>query len=202
MLRDSPNVATREPIYDAAVIGAGIVGLAAAVALARDGYRIALVERSPPERHRGALGFDLRSVALAPGSVDFLRALGGIDDADLAPIEAMHVWEYDGSASLRFTGDGCDCLCGREQRIDDPSLGSCGGLPGHRAADFGYGTRRDTRWRVRRGARHMRPILVIGADGADSIVRKLAHASQRVAALLPRRLATCRRDGRACREAA
>ena len=99
-------MAIREPVYDVAVVGAGIVGLAAAVGLARAGHRVALVERAPPERVRGALGFDLRSVALTPGSVDFLACLGGVEDADLAPIEAMHVWEYDGTGSLRFDGNG------------------------------------------------------------------------------------------------
>jgi len=94
-----------ERVYDAAVVGAGIVGLAAAVALARNGHRVALIERTPPERLRGALGFDLRSVALTLASVDLLRALGGVEETDLAPIEAMHVWEYDGSGSLWFEGD-------------------------------------------------------------------------------------------------
>lgn len=179
MLRDSPNVATREPIYDAAVIGAGIVGLAAAVALARDGYRIALVERSPPERHRGALGFDLRSVALAPGSVDFLRALGGIDDADLAPIEAMHVWEYDGSASLRFTGDGAIAFVAENSalttRLWEVAADCLDTVP--RISVTGLAETPDG---VFVAGPDICARLVIGADGADSIVRKLAHASQRV----------------------
>lgn len=178
MLRDSPTVATREPVYDAAVVGAGIVGLAAAVALARAGHRIALVERTPPERLRGALGFDLRSVALTPASMDFLRALDGVEDADVTPIETMHVWEYDGSGSLRFDSDdvlafvaensalatrlwgvAADCL-------DIVSPASVVGLTQGRDALVLEGPDVAAR-------------LVVGADGANSIVRKLANTSLR-----------------------
>ena len=99
------TVAIRNTIYDAAVVGAGIVGLAAALALAGAGFRVALIERTPPTRHRGNLGFDLRTVALTPTAVKFLRDLRGIDDANLGPVEAMRVWEYDGTGSLRFASD-------------------------------------------------------------------------------------------------
>ena len=90
-------------IYDAAVCGGGIVGLSAALALAAAGRRVALIERQPPARMQGRLGFDARSVALTPASVAFLRTLGGIDERELAAIETMRVWEYDGAATLRFS---------------------------------------------------------------------------------------------------
>jgi len=173
------SVAIREPVYDAAVVGAGIVGLAAAVALARDGYRIALVERSPPERLRGALGFDLRSVALAPGSVDCLRALGAIDDADLAPVEAIYVWEYDGSGSLRFAGDDAIARVAENSVLTtglwDVASDCLDILP--QMSVTGLIQRRDT---VFVAGPDVDARLVIGADGADSIVRQLADTSQRV----------------------
>ena len=46
-----------DDIHDAAIVGGGIVGLAAALALVAAGYRVALVERTPPVRLRGDLGF-------------------------------------------------------------------------------------------------------------------------------------------------
>lgn len=94
-------------IYDAAVVGGGVVGLATALALACAGRRVALVERASggAASGRGALGFDARAVALTPASIDFLRDLGGLAGCRLAPIDAMRVWEHDGSAALRFAAD-------------------------------------------------------------------------------------------------
>ncbi|MCE2437308.1 MAG: hypothetical protein J4F97_04785, partial [Pseudomonadales bacterium] len=59
----------------ALVSGAGIVGSAAALALARSGYSVEIVEPHPPRRERGRLGVDPRTVALAPSTVDWLREL-------------------------------------------------------------------------------------------------------------------------------
>ena len=166
------RVATGESVYDAAVVGAGIVGLAAALALATAGYRIALVEREPPVRRRGVLGIDLRTVALTPASVDFLRTLGGIDDVDLAPVEAMRVWERDGAGSLRFAGDGpmayvaensalaCRLWAVAERCLDIYPQSTVDGL-----------TR--TRDAVALAGPDLAARLVVAADGADSIVRQL-----------------------------
>lgn len=167
-----------ERVYDAAVVGAGIVGLAAAVALARGGYRIALIERTPPERLRGALGFDLRSVALTPASVDFLRALDGVEETDLAPVVAMHVWEYDGSGSLGFEGDGALAFVA-ENSVLTTRLWKVAGdcldvLPGASVAGLAQG--RDTVFLEGAG---IAARLVIGADGINSIVRKLAGTTLR-----------------------
>lgn len=104
------NAPSPPPVYDVAVVGAGVVGLATALALAEQGRRVALVEQRTPRRQRGNLGWDLRSVALAPPVADFLRTLidfgTGADAADLpkAPIDSMHVWEHDGAAYLDFAG--------------------------------------------------------------------------------------------------
>ena len=55
--------------FDIAVAGAGAVGLVAALALARDGFRTVLIGRAEARR-------DGRTVALLDGSVRFLDALG------------------------------------------------------------------------------------------------------------------------------
>lgn len=90
-----------ENILDAAVVGGGIVGLAAALALASAGCRVALVERTPPTRLRGELGFDIRTVALAPDAAAFVSDLGA-DLGAMAPVRTMRIWEFDGTASLTF----------------------------------------------------------------------------------------------------
>ncbi|MXY54490.1 MAG: FAD-dependent oxidoreductase [Gammaproteobacteria bacterium] len=90
---------------DVAVVGAGIVGLGAALALAQRGLRVALLERVAPEPVRNALGFDPRTVALAPPAVALLKRLGVWEEADAAAIDRMQVWEEEGTAALHF-GDG------------------------------------------------------------------------------------------------
>ena len=178
MLTDSRVVTNREPVYDAAVVGAGIVGLSAAVALARGGYRIALIERTPPERLRGALGFDLRSVALTPASVEFLRTLGAVEEAHLAPIEAMHVWEYDGSGALGFEGDGALAFVAENSllttRLWEVAESCLDILPQASVAGLTQG--RDT---VSLAGTDISARLVIGADGTNSVVRKLADTTLR-----------------------
>ena len=95
-----------DDIHDAAVVGGGIVGLGAALALAAVGYRVALVERTPPVRRRGDLGFDMRTVALTPDAAAFVSDLGtdqgGAALRGMAPIRTMRIWEFDGTASLTF----------------------------------------------------------------------------------------------------
>lgn len=78
--------------FDVAVVGAGATGLAAALALARDGLRVALIGRLDTRR-------DGRTVALLEGSVRFLDALGAWTlVADLAaPLEVMRLVDDTGS---------------------------------------------------------------------------------------------------------
>ena len=84
-------------IYDAAIAGAGLVGAAAALALARAGRRVALVDAQRPQAIAGALGFDLRCVAVAPASYALLNA-----PTKAAAIARMQVWEEPGTAELQF----------------------------------------------------------------------------------------------------
>ena len=178
MLRDSPTVATRRPVYDAAVVGAGIVGLAAAVALAGNGHRIALVERNPPERRRGTLGFDLRSVALTPASVDFTRALDGVLEADLTPIETMQVWEYDGSGSLRFDSDDALAFVAENSALATRLWGVAADCLDIFSPASVVGLMQGPNSLVLEGP-DVAARLVIGADGSNSVVRKLANTSMR-----------------------
>ncbi len=81
-----------EETFDIAVVGAGAVGLSAALAFARDGYRTALVGGLDVRR-------DGRTVALLNGSIRFLDAIGAwpVLRDGAAPLETMRIIDDTGS---------------------------------------------------------------------------------------------------------
>ena len=180
-----PNAHNDDAIYDAAVVGGGIVGTATALALADAGRRVVLVERSVPQRMRGDLGFDVRSVALTPASVRFLEKVASVEAAGFAAIEEMCVWECDGAAQLRFrTGEPLarvvensalvDALWRAAQGKLDMVTATLTGLDGDTGGAVALV--------VRDGGgseRRIRAKLIVAADGAESRVRELAGVGTR-----------------------
>lgn len=203
-------MAQNKCIYDVAVVGAGIVGSATALALAKRGRRVALVERQPPRRVRGALGFDARTVALTPDSVSFLRGLAGIDASELSVIEAMRVWEYDGGASIGFALPlrPADSSPGRLAFVAENSdLTTRLWNAASRSLDL-YAPSSVTGIRNQPDAVELvgpeiAARLVIAADGAASSVGKLAGVAQREQRARPQRaIATVVRAARGHRNVA
>lgn len=90
---------------DAIVVGAGIVGSAIALGLARQGWRIALVEPRVPPEWRAEADRDLRVYAIAPGSQVLLEQIGvwpSIAAGRVQPYRAMQVWDAGGGRALRL----------------------------------------------------------------------------------------------------
>jgi 2-octaprenyl-6-methoxyphenol hydroxylase len=83
---------SRPAAFDIAVVGAGAAGLAAALAMAREGFATALVGAPDPRR-------DGRTVALLDGSVRFLNALGVWPslEQEAAPLATMQIIDDTGS---------------------------------------------------------------------------------------------------------
>lgn len=105
----------RDPMLDVAVVGGGMVGAAAALALARTGLSVTLFEAREPAPWHADDEVDLRVVALASSSVALLDELGvwaSIHDARAQPYRYMHVWDAASGATLDFdaTHDGHDAL--------------------------------------------------------------------------------------------
>ncbi len=105
----------RMPTLDVAVVGGGMVGAAAALALARAGLSVALLEAREPAPWHAADEVDLRVVGLAPSSLALLDELGvwtSIRDARAGRYRHMHVWDAASGASIDFdaASEGRDAL--------------------------------------------------------------------------------------------
>ncbi|HEU0305931.1 MAG TPA: FAD-dependent oxidoreductase [Lysobacter sp.] len=174
---------SRRDMLDVAIVGAGVVGAAAALALAHDGWQVALVEAREPPRWLADTP-DLRVYAFAPDNAALLEDLGvwsSIRDARVQPYRGMCVWDAAGGGELRFDAD----AFGRRELgwivengllVDRlwaalPAAGVRVICPGQLAAleqDQAHAT-----IELEDGSR-LRARLVIAADGADSKLRQLA----------------------------
>ena len=92
---------------DVAVVGGGVVGTSCALALARQGLDVVLVEAAAPAPWRQDRP-DLRVFALAAdnaGLLDSLGVWGEVRTARLHPYRRMRVWDAAGGGELAFDAD-------------------------------------------------------------------------------------------------
>jgi 2-octaprenyl-3-methyl-6-methoxy-1,4-benzoquinol hydroxylase len=174
---------SRRGEVDVAVVGAGVVGAACALALAKLGLDVALVEGREPPRW-SAESPDLRVYAFAPDNALLLQECGvweAVLNARAPAYRRMRVWDCAGGGELAFDAD----ALGRDQLgwiIENNLLVDrlwaslpAAGVHMHCPArvesmeqdDGGVHLRLDTGTRVDARA-------AIAADGADSSLRELA----------------------------
>ncbi|MFO1397911.1 MAG: UbiH/UbiF family hydroxylase [Burkholderiales bacterium] len=173
--------------YDVVIGGAGLVGLALATALAREGLDIAVADRAPiaaPDPDPAS--WDVRVYAISPGSANFLRAIGAwqhLAPDRVAPIEAMDV-AGDAGGRLQFSaydlGERALAWIVEERALRAALLHSAfaadvqvhGGSP---FVGLYFGPERGT-LRLDDGGtpRELAARLVVGADGLRSWVREAA----------------------------
>lgn len=176
---------SRRGVLDAVVVGAGVVGTAAALGLARQGLQVALVEgREPPSwRHDVP---DLRVFAVAPDNIALLERLGvweAIRSARAQPYRSMQVWDATGGGTLAFDAD----RLGRRELgwivengllIDRLWTAAAGAAVELHCPDKVIARERseDDRSEVLTLAsgNRLRARLVVAADGADSQLREMA----------------------------
>jgi 2-polyprenylphenol 6-hydroxylase len=99
------NARRRAPALDVAVVGGGMVGAAAALALARSGFSTALLEARAPQAWHEHDEVDLRVVGLAPSSIELLNSLDvwtSIRQSRASPYAHMHVWDAESGAAIDF----------------------------------------------------------------------------------------------------
>jgi len=88
---------------DVAVVGGGLVGVAAALGLQQQGYRVRLIERGAAPRARD--DYDVRVYAVSAATQRFLGRLGvwqSIIDRRVSPYRRMHIWERDVADGIGF----------------------------------------------------------------------------------------------------
>src|SRR3546814_17174395 len=98
---------SRAEAFDAIVIGAGVVGASAALALARDGRRVALVEAHEPVPWQAETA-DLRVFAFAPDNAAWLQSLKvwpAVLAARAQAYRRMRVWDGAAGGELIFDAD-------------------------------------------------------------------------------------------------
>lgn len=90
---------------DLAIVGAGMVGLSLACALAQHEISIVIIDRNLPEVKENWQGFDARVSAIVKSSEYFLKNIGAwkfIDKERFCAYQGMEVWEQDGTARIEF----------------------------------------------------------------------------------------------------
>ena len=91
--------------YDHIVVGAGISGMTSALLLAKQGYKVALVE-SFPLPGPTVRGFSRQGVHFETG----IHLIGGLGDGDPLDTYFKHLGIGDDLVKIPFKEDGCDCF--------------------------------------------------------------------------------------------
>ncbi|MBV7300503.1 2-octaprenyl-3-methyl-6-methoxy-1,4-benzoquinol hydroxylase [Enterovibrio paralichthyis] len=96
--------------FDIIVVGGGMVGAATALGLAKQGKRVAMVERAAPKPFDPEQPMDLRVSAISPASVALLKSLKVWDSVlgmRLCPYRRLETWEHP-ECRIRFSADSMD----------------------------------------------------------------------------------------------
>jgi 2-octaprenyl-6-methoxyphenol hydroxylase len=168
--------------YQVVIVGAGLVGAAVALALGRQGVRVALIERQPPSVPDDT--WDTRIYAISPASQRFLEGLGAwrrMDAARIQPVFRMDVaGDAGGAVRLDAYAAGVSHLAtilesGRLQHALWQAIEADGNVALHCPAAIESIVRDAGRSRLTlAGGSVLEAELIVGADGAASRIREWA----------------------------
>jgi 2-polyprenylphenol 6-hydroxylase len=178
----SPYNESMQAEFDAVVVGRGLVGMAAARALATEGFKVALVGPAPMAS-KPSEEPDLRVYALSPGSIAMLNELkvwGALDAQRIAAVNAMRVFSprraelaFDvkdvAADSLNFVVEHNNLL----QALDKALSFSSASFFDSKVTKFEQGKRFATVYLE--SGQELKAKLVVAADGVDSPMRGFAN---------------------------
>ncbi|MEZ9527279.1 2-octaprenyl-3-methyl-6-methoxy-1,4-benzoquinol hydroxylase [Enterovibrio norvegicus] len=98
--------------FDIIVVGGGMVGAATALGFAKQGKRVAMVEREAPTLFSSEQPMDLRVSAISPSSVSLLKSLKVWDAVlkmRLCPYRRLETWDHP-DCRIRFNSDSMDLM--------------------------------------------------------------------------------------------
>ncbi|VWB63722.1 ubiquinone biosynthesis hydroxylase UbiH [Burkholderia lata] len=170
---------TAHHTFDVAVVGGGLVGKTAALALTQSGYKTALLAR-PATPRPADLAFDTRVYALSSSSqalLERLRVWQALDHSRLAPVFDMRVYG-DAHAELHFSAYQASVpqlAWIAESSLVEASLDAAlrfqPNLTWFDARAQGFDVRDDAAVLTLSSGQVLEADLIVGADGAHSWVR-------------------------------
>jgi ubiquinone biosynthesis UbiH/UbiF/VisC/COQ6 family hydroxylase len=174
--------------FDVIVVGGSLVGASAAVALAKQGLRVALLDRALPSfAAENDAVWDSRIYAISPGNADWLKDLNVWQAMVLSrvmPIDAMQICSDEKPEPLIFSADEAhaenlgyilenkNLHSALWQNLESFDVEILEGEAQHLnfAEDFAYLALKD--------GTQLKASLLVGADGGNSWVREQAGLSQ------------------------
>ncbi|MGF1547272.1 MAG: UbiH/UbiF/VisC/COQ6 family ubiquinone biosynthesis hydroxylase [Thiotrichales bacterium] len=178
--------------YDVIVVGGGMIGLTLALALAREGKRVGVIEAREPAPFAPNDPYDQRVIAVSRAAQNLMARLGvwpQLQAWRVSPYQHMVVWDAQGDGAIQFSAND----------LGEPNLGHIAEnrllqlallQAAHAQPSLDWlcpatlrGFAADTREVIVTldDGRHLIAPLLVGADGAQSQVRALAGIEQRMA---------------------